>query len=97
MQASLNDWSTASAGTPELSEQLLQLYHQEGLEGFLDVPYGFAALAYNAVGESEHAEKYASKAKEAILMKDGVWSQNLGLWNELLENPRKHWSYRRRI
>ncbi|KAF2800891.1 hypothetical protein K505DRAFT_227759 [Melanomma pulvis-pyrius CBS 109.77] len=97
MQASLNDWSSASAATPKLAEKMLQLYRQEGLEGFLDVPYGFAALAYNAVGDNKRAEKYAAKAKEAILMKDGVWSPNLGIWNELLQDSRAHWSFKRRM
>jgi hypothetical protein len=97
MQNSLNDWSPPSLGSPALSEQLLSLYRQQGLQGFLDVPYGFAALAYNAVGESEKAAEYAEMAKESILMKDGAWSRNLGLWNELLEGPEKHWSYRRRL
>ena len=97
MQKKLNDWSGTSSATPKLAEKLLQLYRKEGLEGFLDIPYGFAALAYNAAGKHKEAEKYATKAKEAILMKDGLWSPNLGIWNELLQDPKKHWSYNRRI
>ncbi|KAF2656577.1 SET domain-containing protein [Lophiostoma macrostomum CBS 122681] len=97
MQDSLNDWSATSTGSPKLAEKLLQLYRKEGLEGFLDIPYGFAALAYNAVGNSKEAEKYANLAREAILMKDGPWTPNLQLWNELLKDSKKHWSYRRRL
>ncbi|KAF2704636.1 SET domain-containing protein [Pleomassaria siparia CBS 279.74] len=96
MQASLNDWSVTSDGTPKLAEELLQLYRQEGLEGFMDVPYGFAALAYNAVGNSKKAVTYAEKAEEAILMKDGVWSPNLRIWEEVMGNAKGHWSYKRR-
>lgn len=59
----------------------------------MDVAYGFAALAYNADGDSEKAAHFAEKAKEAILMKDGTWSPNLQLWKEVLANPEKHWSY----
>jgi len=97
MQASLNDWSPASLGSPALADQLLALYRQEGLEGFLDIPYGFAALAYSAVGSDKRAVEYAEKAKEAILMKDGSWSTNLRIWEELLENVKRHWSYKRRM
>lgn len=73
------------------------MYRKEGLEGFLDVPYGFAALAYNAVGDTEKATMYAEKAKEAILLKDGKWSPNLGLWEEVLAGPERHWSFERRM
>jgi hypothetical protein len=97
MQASLNDWSPASLGSPALADRLLALYRQEGLEGFLDVPYGFAALAYNAVGNDKRAMEYAEKAKKAILMKDGSWSTNLGIWEELMGDVEGHWSYKRRM
>lgn len=96
MQKSLNDWSDTSSGSPKLAEKLLQLYRKEGLEGFQDVPYGFAALAYNAVGDTKKASRYAELAQELILMKDGPWTPNLQLWKELLKDPKQHWSYRRR-
>ncbi|KAF2260855.1 SET domain-containing protein [Lojkania enalia] len=96
LQKSLNDWSATSSGSPKLAEKLIQLYRKEGLEGFLDVPYGFAALAYNAVGDAKRAEKYAQQAREIILMKDGKWTPNMQLWSELLRDPRAHWSYGRR-
>ncbi|KAF2185295.1 SET domain-containing protein [Zopfia rhizophila CBS 207.26] len=96
MQNALNDWSSTSKASPKLAEKMLQLYRKEGLEGFLDIPYGFAALAYNAVGDSERATKYAEKAVDAILMKDGPWTPNLRIWNEMLQDPKTHWSYRRR-
>ncbi|KAF2202149.1 SET domain-containing protein [Delitschia confertaspora ATCC 74209] len=96
MQSTLNDWSPTSTASPELAETILALYRKEGLEGFLDIPYGFAALTYNAVGDMWNATKYAQLAVEAIFMKDGSWTQNMGIWREMLENPRKHWSWRRR-
>lgn len=97
IQAQLNDWSRSSRGSPILAEQLITMYKSEGLEGFLDVPYGFAALAYNAAGRSKEARKYAEKAKEMILMKDGKWSENLKIWEEMLGSVRGHWSFRRRL
>lgn len=96
MQNALNDWSATSRATPKLAEKMLQLFRKEGLEGFLDIPYGFAALAYNAVGDSKKAEKYAQQAREIILLKDGPWTRNMELWNELIMDPKKHWSFQRR-
>lgn len=96
LQKSLNDWSAESTGSPKVAEKLLQLYRKEGLEGFLDIPYGFAALAYNAVGDTKKAVKYAELAKELILMKDGPWTPNLQIWEEMLRGPKDHWSYKRR-
>lgn len=80
-----------------MAEKLMQLYRDEGLEGFMDVAYGFATLAYSAVGDEVNAVKHAEKAKESILMKDGRWSANLRIWEELLENTRAHWSWKRRL
>ncbi|KAF2727663.1 SET domain-containing protein [Polyplosphaeria fusca] len=96
MQNALNDWTSSSTATTKLAEKLIQTYRKEGLEGFMDMPYGFAALAYNAVGNAKKAEKYAKQAQEAILMKDGPWTPNMQIWIDLLKDPRKHWSYQRR-
>lgn len=97
LQQSLNDWSASSTGSPEQAHELLQLYHEEGLEGFLDIPDGFAALAYNAVGNDQKASEHAEKARETILLKDWQWTPNLKLWDEMLKDPKKHWSFRRRL
>jgi hypothetical protein len=63
----------------------------------MDVAYGFAALAYSAAGDEARAVGFAEKAKEAILMKDGRGSTNLRIWEELLEDVKAHWSWRRRM
>lgn len=97
LQTQLNDWSPDSAASPEMAEELLELYRDDGLEGFMDVAYGFAALAWNAAGDSEKAISYAKEAKEAILMKDGKWVPNLQLWDEIIKDTKGHWSYRRRV
>jgi hypothetical protein len=97
LQVNLNDWSDDSVGTPELAAQLLRIYRGEGLEGFMDLAYGFAALAYSAVGNEKLAIEFAGNAKEAILMKDGRWSENLRIWEEMLGDVRGHWSWMRRL
>jgi hypothetical protein len=101
IQAELNDWSS-SAHQPashytSLAEHLLDLHRSEGLEGFMDVAFGFAALAYSSVGDAERALMFAKKAKEAVLMKDGQWAPNLGIWEEVLAAPKAHWSWKRRV
>ncbi|KAF2447878.1 SET domain-containing protein [Karstenula rhodostoma CBS 690.94] len=99
LQSVLNDWSPSTVGSPgpQLAEQWLEFYRDEGLEGFMDVPYGFAALAYNAVGDEETAVEYARRAEELILLKDGKWAPNLKIMRELLRDPRGHWSFGRRL
>ncbi|KAF2622128.1 SET domain-containing protein [Macroventuria anomochaeta] len=97
LQGQLNDWSAASRAGPEMAEELVQMYVQEGLEGFLDVPFGFAALACNAVGTVEEARVWAAKARSAVLMKDGKGADALRIWNSLLSDAEGHWSFRRRL
>ncbi|KAF1924496.1 SET domain-containing protein, partial [Didymella exigua CBS 183.55] len=96
MQAQLNDWSETSQATPELARQLVDLYEEEGLQGFMDVPYGFAALACNAVGQSAEARAWAGRARDAVLGKDGTGAAALRIWDSLLGDAERHWSYRRR-
>jgi hypothetical protein len=84
-------------GSPVLAKELLELHRDEGLEGFMDVAFGFAALAYSAVGNADRAVMYAEKAREAVLMKDGAWSGNLRIWEEMLGDVGAHWSWKRRV
>ena len=63
----------------------------------MDVAYGFAALAYSAVGDADKAVEHARKAKEAIEIKDGVWTENWGVWEGLMRDVDGHWSWRRRL
>ncbi|KAE8873778.1 hypothetical protein PTNB73_00410 [Pyrenophora teres f. teres] len=98
IQSQLNDWSaTSPAASPSTSlalvDELMGLYRSEGLEGFMDLAYGYAALAYSAVGDRDMALRYAELAKEAILLKDGKWVANFGVWEELIGNVEGHWSW----
>lgn len=97
LHAHLNDWSADSRASPEMAEEMVRLYVEEGLEGFLDVPFGFAALACNAVGRIEEARAWAAKARSAVLMKDGKGADALRIWDSLLGDTEGHWSYRRRL
>ncbi|KAG9186810.1 hypothetical protein G6011_09918 [Alternaria panax] len=97
LEAELNDWSLTSLGSTAMAEELLVLYREEGLEGFMDMAYGFVALAYSAVGDRKKALEYANKAQEAVEMKDGTWTTNWKVWEEFRRNVEGHWSWRRRV
>jgi hypothetical protein len=73
---------------------LIRLYEQEGLEGFLDTAYGYAALACNAVGDARGARKYGRLAADAAVLKGGPEAPNLKIWEELIDNPKGHWSWK---
>lgn len=97
LQTQMNDWGPGSEASTAVAERLVRVFVQEGLEGFLDVPYGFAALAWNAVGEAGEARRWAAEAKRAVLMKDGRGSDALKIWESLLSDAEGHWSYRQRL
>lgn len=96
MQQQLNDWGPDSQATPEMAQRLVEVYEGEGLQGFLDVPFGFMALALNAAGDSAGARVWAGRARDAVLAKDGKGADALRIWTRILEDAEEHWSYRRR-
>ncbi|GAD96222.1 hypothetical protein PTT_09404 [Paecilomyces variotii No. 5] len=71
IESSLADWTKTSTASTKLAERLIRLYRQERLDGFLDTAFGYAALTYNAIGNSVQAKKYAHLAAESGAMKDG--------------------------
>ncbi|KAL1884398.1 hypothetical protein Plec18167_001986 [Paecilomyces lecythidis] len=97
IESSLADWTEASMASTKLAERLIKLYRQERLDGFLDTAFGYAALTYNAVGNSVQAKKYAKLAAESGTMKDGPDAANVRAMKELVKDPGRHWSWRRRL
>jgi hypothetical protein len=95
IENTLNEWSSSTPAV-KLATRMIQLHLDEGLEGFLDLPYGHLALAHNSVGDALLATEYAKAAIEAIQLKDGDWTSNLQMWEDLKANPRNHWSWRYR-
>ncbi|KIW96920.1 uncharacterized protein Z519_02311 [Cladophialophora bantiana CBS 173.52] len=86
--------STASVTKAEM---LVKLYKAEGLDGFLDSAYGYAALAYNRVGSARGAKKYAKLAVEATWLKygfDGVGMEKAREWESIARDPTGHASWR---
>ncbi|OCT46790.1 hypothetical protein CLCR_01966 [Cladophialophora carrionii] len=87
-------------GSVKKAEQLVDLYRAEGLDGFLDTAYGYAALAYNSVGGTRGAMKYAKLAAEATRLKysvdEGVGVEKVREWEGMARDPMGHPSWRNR-
>jgi hypothetical protein len=81
------------------AEYLIKLYEQEGLEGFVDTPYGYAALAYASLQQEGPAMMYAEKALQALRLRFGpAGGANEGVWKEILTQGIKgHWSWGKRL
>jgi hypothetical protein len=97
LQQSLSHWSdpTSSASVKQ-AEELIQLHQDAGLEGYLDPAYCIAALMYSSVGSERGAMRYLKLCIEAIELRLGPGAENLPQWREMLQNPRRHWSWLRR-
>jgi len=96
LQSSLGNWAEPAAATREDAQELIQLYKSHGLDSFLDLPYGFAALTYNSFGDSRRAVRYARLAGEAVNMKNGPGAADFNLWESIAKEPESHWSWRYR-
>ncbi|KAF2099799.1 SET domain-containing protein [Rhizodiscina lignyota] len=92
LQGLLGNWKTRDA-TPEKALELIKLSESEGLDAFMDVAYGHAALAYNAVRDKKRAKEYATLAREKSGQRYGPHGRDLGMWDELMNDPTKHWSW----
>ncbi|KIW13681.1 hypothetical protein PV08_08872 [Exophiala spinifera] len=96
LQSSLGNWTPESTASVKKAEELIRLYKQQGLEGFLDTAYGYAALTYNAVGSVRGAKKYAKLAAQSAALKFGPSHKDVAVWKELEKNPQGHVSWMRR-
>ncbi|EXJ92357.1 hypothetical protein A1O3_00907 [Capronia epimyces CBS 606.96] len=96
LQWALANWDSNSTASVRKAEMLVRLYKEEGLDAFLDTPYGHAAFTYNAVGSARGAIKYAKLAVEAAVLRYGPAAPGLETWNELMQDPQRHSSWRRR-
>lgn len=77
-------------------ELLLSLYQQERLlDSHGAVAYKTAALNYNALGRKTLAVKYSLLALEAFIVEDGASSGGTRDVLALLDDPERHWSWKR--
>lgn len=96
LQPILGDWTPISKASVKIAEQLVKLYAEEGLEGYADPSYCYAALTYSAVGSAKGAQKYYDLALETHRLRLGPLASELGACNGMKDNLEKHWSWRRR-
>jgi hypothetical protein len=92
----LSDWEPSSTASTKQAEQLLRIYINEGLDGYMDPAYCHAALTYNAAGSVRGAEKYIKLAEETQRLRLGPGVSDLGACNGMKDNLQNHWSWRRR-
>lgn len=92
LQKSLADWTPWSDGTPAMAEELISLYEEERLHAAKATGHTFAALAYNAVGDSKIAEWHAEFALDAGMVNSGT-DEDADEMKKLLEDSKGHWSY----
>ena len=102
------DLSTWLAGSPaadvtsaneilEKVKELIELHEEEGLQGFMDEAYGYAAVAYNAVGDADTAVMYAEMAFEAVRLRHGPGGESWLMWQAFQEDSTKHWSWESKV
>ena len=97
LQDLLMDWTSSSSASPELAEKLIKLYAKENLHAAKGTGHMFAALAYNALGEEgesmEKAKWHAQMAIDAGTVGSGDLGKDREEMRELIEKPKKHWSW----
>lgn len=79
-----------------MAEELIALYAEEELWAAKEIGHTFAALAYNAVGDTKVAVWHAEFALDARMenIADDDDSESM---KALLADPVAHWSYRVRL
>lgn len=93
----LDNYTPASAATPEKAERLIDLYHEEDLVTRMVEAYYRVAVEWNGVGDSERARMFAEKAISAgKIMESGI-RPFLNNMRELANNPEGHWTWRFRV
>ena len=95
VENSLGNWEVPVE--EDAVELLLSMYAQERMDASHGGDaYTLAALNYNAFGREQLAVKYALLALEQSLLENGAASPYIRSMLQLLEDPRKHWSWRKR-
>jgi hypothetical protein len=78
-----------------MAGDLIRLYSDDQVYAAVATGYVLAALAHNAVGQSDMAKRYAEVAVEAGLV-TGAVDTDVEDVKGLLENPKLHWSFLKR-
>jgi len=89
----LEDYGADSNASPEMAEELVQLYERERLEAPMAIAYGLAAVEYAGVGDEHGAMRNARLAIEAGLLFAGPEYVEASGMTEMLKDPKSHWSW----
>ena len=75
-----------------MAEELIGLYEEEGLHAAKASGHSFAALAYNAAGDTKTAQWHAEFALDAGMVNSGS-NTDADQMENLIKTPVAHWSY----
>jgi hypothetical protein len=95
LQTQLADYKPwTSTATPAMAEELIKLYEEEELYAAKAIGHTFAALAYNAEGDTKIAQWHADLALDAGMVTSGPADGDAEQMKLIMEDPVAHWSYR---
>lgn len=95
LETKLSDFQASV--TLDMVERYIGLFRTERLEAKMFGAYTTAALNYNLLGKDKKAREYAQLAVEAGLLENGPGAADVTAMTELAEDPRKHFTWRRRL
>ncbi|KAK9771139.1 hypothetical protein AB5N19_00367 [Seiridium cardinale] len=82
--------------SPDMIEQLIDLYKRERLDFKMADAYTIAALNYNLFGMADEAKEYANLSIEQGLIEHGPGAPDIEAMRSLLADGKGHWTYNRR-
>ncbi|KAL9616348.1 MAG: hypothetical protein Q9160_008768 [Pyrenula sp. 1 TL-2023] len=102
LESSLADWSSTSPVTlksngPQLAQELIKLYEDDGLHSVLVRPYGLLAQEHAALKDAESAREAARIALKYGLLKEGEGGGDVTSMREMMEGDIEgHWAWGKR-
>lgn len=96
MERELGDFASSKASV-EMVRRLVSIYEVERLDAKIHGAYVLAALNSNLFGDARSAEKYAALAVDTGVVEFGPDAADVQAMRELGQNPKRHWSWRKRV
>ncbi|KAK1585573.1 uncharacterized protein LY79DRAFT_518609 [Colletotrichum navitas] len=97
IEQQLSHWN-GEAVDEDMIERLVGLYRQERLDQSHGADaFRLAALNYNSLGMEAQALEYARLAEEQLLLERGPGARQVDDMRDLMQDPKAHYSWRRRV
>ncbi|KAL0930504.1 uncharacterized protein CTRU02_214579 [Colletotrichum truncatum] len=97
MEQELSDWNSITFDEDTI-EALIKLYREENLDKSHGYgAYRLAALNYNSIQNEKKALEYTKKAVEQLVLEQGPKAKDLADILALLQEPKAHWSWGKRM